>query len=101
MQLEDYFEFENLPSKFGQVERIRIKGHRISIEHVLSREINPEIVAAIRRLGGKAEGLDGSDIFTCRKLWLDDKEHPGQKIDIENLQKTANLVSVVRLKKIR
>jgi uncharacterized protein (DUF433 family) len=35
MQLEDYFEFETFPSKFGPVERIRIKGHRISIEHVL------------------------------------------------------------------
>ena len=24
----------------------------------------------------------GSDIFKCRKLWLDDKENPGRKIDI-------------------
>jgi uncharacterized protein (DUF433 family) len=31
MQLEDYFEFE----KFGRCERIRIKGHRIAIEHVI------------------------------------------------------------------
>jgi uncharacterized protein (DUF433 family) len=35
MQLEDYFEFEKFPTKFGPAERIRIKGHRISIEHVL------------------------------------------------------------------
>ena len=31
MELENYFEFE----KFGDVERIRLKGHRISIEHVI------------------------------------------------------------------
>jgi len=35
MQLEDYFEFESLETPHGPVERIRIKGHRISIEHVL------------------------------------------------------------------
>ena len=35
MQLEDYFEFEKHESKFGPVERIRVKGHRISIEHVI------------------------------------------------------------------
>jgi uncharacterized protein (DUF433 family) len=35
MQLEDYFEFEKFDTKFGEVERIRIKGHRIAIEHVL------------------------------------------------------------------
>ncbi len=35
MRLEDYFEFETIETKFGPVERIRIKGHRIGIEHVL------------------------------------------------------------------
>jgi uncharacterized protein (DUF433 family) len=35
MQLEDYFEFEKFDSKFGPVERIRIKGHRISIQNVV------------------------------------------------------------------
>jgi uncharacterized protein (DUF433 family) len=35
MQLEDYFEFEKFPSKFGEVERIRIKGHRIAIDFVI------------------------------------------------------------------
>jgi uncharacterized protein (DUF433 family) len=37
MQLEDYFEFEKFDSKHGEVERIRIKGHRIAIEHVLEQ----------------------------------------------------------------
>ena len=35
MQLDDYFESEMIETKFGPVERIRVKGHRISIEHVL------------------------------------------------------------------
>src|SRR5436190_1545791 len=35
MQLEDYFEFETFETKFGPVERIRIKGHRISLENVI------------------------------------------------------------------
>src|SRR5207249_10185762 len=35
MLLEDYFEFEKFDSKFGPIERIRIKGHRIAIEHVI------------------------------------------------------------------
>jgi acetylglutamate kinase len=33
-------------------------------------------------LGGDAQGFAGTDIFTCRKLWLDDKEKPGHKLDI-------------------
>jgi uncharacterized protein (DUF433 family) len=35
MLLEDYFEFEKFETPYGPVERIRIKGHRISIEHVI------------------------------------------------------------------
>jgi uncharacterized protein (DUF433 family) len=35
VQLEDYFEFEKFSTKHGDVERIRIKGRRIAIEHVL------------------------------------------------------------------
>jgi len=35
MQLEDYFDFEKLDTKYGPVEHIRIKGNRISIESVL------------------------------------------------------------------
>ena len=35
MQLEDCFEFETVATKFGPVEKIRIKGHRIGIENVI------------------------------------------------------------------
>jgi uncharacterized protein (DUF433 family) len=48
MQLEDYFEFEKFDSPFGPYERMRIKGHRIAIEHVLEfyrQGISPEKIA--------------------------------------------------------
>ena len=35
MRLEDYFEFEKFDTPHGVVERIRLKGHRISLEHVI------------------------------------------------------------------
>ncbi len=66
-----------------------VQGQRVTdapavqvVDQVLSREINPEVVAAINALGGKARGFAGTDIFTCRKLLLDDKENPGAKIDV-------------------
>jgi acetylglutamate kinase len=43
------------------------------VDEVLSREINPEVVAAIKSFGGAARGFAGPDIFTCRK-----KGMPGQ-----------------------
>ncbi|MBI2807632.1 MAG: DUF433 domain-containing protein [Planctomycetes bacterium] len=47
MQLEDYFEFENFDTKFGPVEKIRVKGHRIGIEHVVGyfkEGLSPETI---------------------------------------------------------
>ncbi len=35
MRLEEYLEFEKIDTQFGPVERIRIKGHRIALEHVV------------------------------------------------------------------
>ncbi len=52
------------------------------VDDVLSREINPEVVATINSLGGVAKGFAGPDIFRCTKLWLDDKEKPGAKVDV-------------------
>jgi acetylglutamate kinase len=66
-----------------------IQGQRITdettvkiVDDVLTGEINPEIVKTIKELGGRPVGFAGRDIFKCRKLWLDDKENPGRKIDI-------------------
>ncbi len=59
-----------------------VQGQRITdaetvrvVDQVLSHEINPGIVSAINELGGVAEGLAGTDIFTCRKLMLTDSRN--------------------------
>lgn len=47
MQLEDYFEFEKFDTKFGLMERIRIKGHRIALENVLeffNEGMTPDVI---------------------------------------------------------
>ncbi|HEV3237755.1 MAG TPA: DUF433 domain-containing protein [Gemmataceae bacterium] len=36
MQLEDYFQRNPIETKYGPTEQIRIKGTRVSIEHVLN-----------------------------------------------------------------
>lgn len=64
-----------------------IQGQRVSDEatvriadEVLSREINPEIVAAIQSFGGAAKGFAGPDIFTCRKIQMQGAE--GDPLDL-------------------
>ena len=71
-----------LKASFVQGQRVTDEATAQIVDEVLSREINPEIVATIQALGGQAVGFAGSEIFKCRKLWLDDRENPGQKIDI-------------------
>jgi acetylglutamate kinase len=71
-----------LQANFIQGQRVTDEATVAVVEQVLSHDINPEIVATINRLGGNARGFAGSDIFTCRKLWLEDKENPGRKLDI-------------------
>jgi len=71
-----------LAANFIQGMRVTDEAAVKIVDDVLSREINPEIVAAVQSLGGQAVGFAGTDIFKCRKLWLDDKENPGRKLDI-------------------
>jgi acetylglutamate kinase len=71
-----------LQAHFIQGMRVTDEASVDVVNRVLSREINPEIVKTIEALGGKARGFCGAEIFKCRKLWLDDKEKPGAKIDI-------------------
>jgi acetylglutamate kinase len=71
-----------LKAEFVQGQRVTDEATAKIVDDVLSREINPEIVKTINALGGKALGFAGPDIFKCRKLWLDDKENPGKKIDV-------------------
>lgn len=71
-----------LKANFIQGMRVTDEATVKVVDQVLSREINPEIVAAINSLGGAARGFAGTEIFTCRKLLLDDKDKPSGKIDV-------------------
>ena len=71
-----------LAAKFIQGQRVTDEATVQIVDAVLSREINPEIVATINSFGGVAKGFAGPEIFRCRKLLLDDKEKPGAKIDM-------------------
>jgi acetylglutamate kinase len=69
-----------LKAQFIQGMRVTDEAAAQVVDRVLSREINPEIVATINALGGKARGFAGTDIFTCRKMYL--AGTGGEKIDI-------------------
>jgi acetylglutamate kinase len=71
-----------LKANFIQGQRVTDEATVKIVDDVLTGEINPEIVKTINALGGQAVGFAGRDIFKCRKLWLDDKDNPGKKIDI-------------------
>ena len=64
-----------------------IQGQRVTddatvriVDDVLSREINPEVVATINALGGRARGFAGPDIFQCRRIKVKGRE--GEDLDI-------------------
>ena len=59
-------EKSGIPTRFVQGQRVTDEATVQVVDQVLSREINPEIVRAIHRHGGVAEGFAGTDIFTCR-----------------------------------
>ncbi len=63
-------EAAGLKPAFVQGQRVTDAATVQVVERVLSRQINPEVVAAIGAAGGQAQGLAGTDLFTCRKLWL-------------------------------
>jgi acetylglutamate kinase len=71
-----------LKASFIQGQRVTDEATAKIVDEVLSREINPDIVATINSLGGAAVGFSGADIFKCKKLLLHDRENPGKKIDI-------------------
>ena len=71
-----------LKAEFVQGQRVTDEATAKIVDDVLSREINPDIVKTVNALGGRAIGFAGPDIFKCRKLWLDDKDAPGKKIDL-------------------
>jgi acetylglutamate kinase len=69
-----------LKASFIQGQRVTDAATVDVVDQVLSREINPEIVATINSLKGAARGFPGTDIFTCRKLWL--KGPAGEPVDM-------------------
>lgn len=68
-----------LTANFVQGMRVTDEATVNVVEQVLSKEINPEIVATVNALGGKAQGFSGTEIFTCCKMWL--KGPAGEKMD--------------------
>src|SRR5213593_1754877 len=69
-----------LKANFVQGQRVTDEATVKIADEVLSREINPEVVAAINSFGGVAKGLAGPEIFTCRKTDL--KGPDGQALDL-------------------
>ncbi len=57
-----------LKPSFVQGQRVTDQATVAVVDEVLSRQINPEVVSAIKNMGGMAQGFAGTEIFTCRKL---------------------------------
>jgi acetylglutamate kinase len=88
-----------LKSSFVQGQRVTDAATVQVVDQVLSREINPEIVDTINQLGGMARGFAGTDIFTCRKLWLtgpgSERVDPGFVGEVTGVN-TAPLLECIR-----
>src|SRR5436190_14477003 len=69
-----------LKASFIQGQRVTDEATVKIVDDVLSREINPEVVAAINALGGAAKGFAGPDIFKCQKLFV--KNERNENVDI-------------------
>jgi acetylglutamate kinase len=69
-----------LKSTFVQGQRVTDEETVKIVDDVLSREINPEVVAAINSLGGDAKGFAGTEIFCCTKASLAGPD--GQTLDL-------------------
>jgi acetylglutamate kinase len=69
-----------LQANFIQGMRVTDEAAAGVVDRVLSHEINPEVVAAINSLKGRARGFAGTEVFSCRKLWLTGPA--GEKLDI-------------------
>jgi acetylglutamate kinase len=59
-----------LKARFIQGQRVTDHAAVKIVDQVLSREINPAVVLAIKSFGGAAKGFAGPDIFKCRKIQL-------------------------------
>src|SRR5437867_4588233 len=57
-----------IKARFVQGLRVTEERSMEIVEDVLGNVINREIVETIQKLGGKARGFSGKDVFNCRKL---------------------------------
>jgi acetylglutamate kinase len=73
-------ESSGLKAQFIQGQRITDQPTAEIVDRVLSREINPEVVDAVKSLGGAAKGFSGSTIFKCRKAQVAGAD--GQRLDL-------------------
>ena len=73
-------EIAGLKASFIQGQRVTDAATVQVVDQVLSREINPEIVATINALGGRARGFAGTEIFRCKKMTL--QGPAGETLDI-------------------
>ncbi len=78
-----------LKANFIQGMRVTDEATVKVVDQVLSREINPEVVATINSLQGHARGFAGTEIFICRKLWLNSPA--GEKMDIGFVGETSGV----------
>src|SRR2546430_14963195 len=69
-----------LQPSFIQGQRVTDEATAKIADDVLSREINPEVVAAIKSFGGAARGFAGTEIFKCRKFQMTGKD--GEALDL-------------------
>src|SRR5436309_2776475 len=69
-----------LKANFIQGQRVTDEAAVQIVDEVLSREINPEVVTAIKSFGGEAKGFAGTDIFSCKRIQL--KGAAGENIDL-------------------
>lgn len=87
MRLEDYFEFEKFQTEHGEVERIRIKGHRIALENVLEYYNSGRTAEEIQRQVYPALTLE--QVYATITYYLHHKaaveEYLAQGVDIEDV----------------
>jgi acetylglutamate kinase len=69
-----------LKATFLQGQRVTDEAAARIADDVLSREINPGVVAAIKSMGSLAQGFVGFDIFRCRKAHV--KGPDGEPLDL-------------------
>src|SRR6201995_4692551 len=69
-----------LKANFIQGQRVTDEAAVKIVDEVLSREINPDVVALINSLGGAAKGFAGPNTFRCRKIGM--KTTEGQLLDL-------------------